>query len=224
MSAAEAGSDGPVRVLLVRHGETSSNLAGLLDTADPGAGLTDLGRHQAEALVTRLATETVDAVLSSPLLRTRQTATPLAAARALPAVLDERVREVRAGDLEMRGDPASMRTYLETVLAWAGGDLDVRVPGGESGHEAFARFDAALAGAIDRGARHLVVVSHGAMIRSWCAARAGVPFTVFAAHPVPNAGIVGLAGRPGAWTVRSWAGRSLDELVGAAHGSRAATE
>jgi probable phosphoglycerate mutase len=113
----------------------------------------------------------------------------------------------------MRGDAEAMRRYLGAVLAWVTGDLDARVPGGESGREAFDRFDAALADAVGAGARSIVVVSHGAMIRSWCAARAGVPFAVFAAHPVPNTGIVTLQGSLGAWRVTTWVGRQVDELL-----------
>ena len=202
-----------VRIRLVRHGETGSNVAGLLDTAAPGADLTELGHSQARGLVHRLADDPVDVLVASPLARTRQTAGPLATARGLALTLDERLREISAGDLEMRGDAVAMRTYLGTVLAWVSGDLDARVPGGESGTEVYARFDAALDEIALSGARDVVVVSHGAMIRSWCAVRAGVPFSVFAANPVPNTGLVGLAGLPGAWRVTSWVDRTVAELA-----------
>ena len=39
-----------MRLLLVRHGQTPSNVAGLLDTALPGPGLTALGTRQAAAI------------------------------------------------------------------------------------------------------------------------------------------------------------------------------
>src|SRR5665647_3502119 len=42
--------DGPMRLILVRHGQTSSNISRALDTAEPGPDLTDLGRAQAAAL------------------------------------------------------------------------------------------------------------------------------------------------------------------------------
>ena len=50
------------------------------------------------------------------------------------------LREVSAGDLEMRNDDQSIKTYLATVFAWPAGDLELRMPGGENGTEAFARF------------------------------------------------------------------------------------
>ncbi|WP_372595438.1 histidine phosphatase family protein [Actinotalea sp.] len=210
-----AHEPGP-RLLLVRHGETSSNVGGLLDTAEPGADLTALGRSQAESLVDRLAGTAIDTLLVSPLARTRQTAAPLARARGLGTTVDARLREISAGELEMRGDAEAMREYLSTLLAWVRGDLDAQLPGGETGRAAFARFDAAVTAAVAAGARDVTVVSHGAMIRTWCAVRADVPFGVFAAHPVPNTGIVALERAAAGWRVTSWVGRALDELDRAA--------
>jgi len=43
-----------MRLILIRHGQTVSNVGGLLDTAHPGADLTPLGRQQAGSLVTTL--------------------------------------------------------------------------------------------------------------------------------------------------------------------------
>ena len=48
-----------MRLHLVRHGQTASNVAHLLDTAHPGADLDEVGRAQAAALVVRLGGEAV---------------------------------------------------------------------------------------------------------------------------------------------------------------------
>jgi broad specificity phosphatase PhoE len=72
-----------MRLLLVRHGQTHSNIGHALDTAYPGAELTDLGRRQAERLAASLAGERLDVVAASTLLRAQQTAGPLAEARDL---------------------------------------------------------------------------------------------------------------------------------------------
>ena len=161
------------RLILVRHGQTPSNVHGLLDTGAPGPGLTALGREQAAALVDVLAGERIDRVVASPLARTVETATPLAGERGLPLGRDAGLREVLAGDLEMLADRASIRTYLETVFAWAGGDLTARIPGDpETGSGFLARYDAAVEAAME-GADTVVCVSHGAAIRTWAVARSG---------------------------------------------------
>jgi 2,3-bisphosphoglycerate-dependent phosphoglycerate mutase len=66
-------------LLLVRHAEPVRTPAGsVTGPADPG--LTPLGFDQAERLAAWLACEPIDAVLSSPMRRARETAQPLAAA------------------------------------------------------------------------------------------------------------------------------------------------
>jgi len=41
----------------------------------------------------------------------------------------------------MRSDADAMQAYLDTVFAWREGNLDLRMPDGESGAEVHARFD-----------------------------------------------------------------------------------
>ena len=46
-----------MRLLLIRHGQTPSNVLGALDTLVPGPGLTPLGLEQAAAIPDALAGE-----------------------------------------------------------------------------------------------------------------------------------------------------------------------
>ncbi|KUL39971.1 histidine phosphatase family protein, partial [Streptomyces regalis] len=198
-----------MRLLLVRHGQTPSNVDYLLDTAVPGAGLTALGERQAAALPAALADEDIEAIYASTLIRTQLTAAPLAAARGLDVLVRDGIREVFAGDLEMlRGDTEQGEFYMRTVFGWAAGDTELRMPGGDSGTEALARYDAVVAEAADSGVGTVAMVSHGAAIRMWTAARAAnvdVPFA--AAHPLDNTGVVILEGAPSdGWKALSWAG------------------
>ncbi|MFG2786183.1 histidine phosphatase family protein [Streptomyces sp. NPDC048419] len=198
-----------MRLLLIRHGQTPSNVDFLLDTAVPGPGLTALGEQQATALPEALAGEDIEALYASTLVRTQLTAAPLAAARGLDVQVRDGIRELAAGDLEMLpGDTEQGRLYMKTVFAWADGDTSLRMPGGESGEEALGRYDAVVAEAARSGAGTVAMVSHGAAIRMWTAARAGnvdVPFA--AARPLDNTGVVILEGSPSdGWKALSWAG------------------
>ncbi len=193
-----------MRLLLVRHGQTSSNVGHHLDTAAPGADLTDLGVRQAEALVPVLRDRGVAAVYASTLARTQQTAAPTAAALGIEVRVRDGLREVFAGDLEMACDRASVEAYLGTVLRWGAGDLTARVPGGEDGATALGRFDAVVAEASTAG-DVVVVVSHGAMIRAWAAARCPEVGVLDAArHGLSNTGAVTLDGAPGRWRLVEW--------------------
>ncbi|KAA0942981.1 histidine phosphatase family protein [Streptomyces apricus] len=200
-----------MRLLLIRHGQTPSNVAHLLDTAVPGPALTPLGQQQAAALPEALAGERIGALYASTLIRTQLTAAPLAARTGLEIRVRDGLRELTAGDLEMRGDASAVHTYMTTVFAWAAGDVELRMPGGENGVEALRRLDAVVEEAADSGAQTVAMVSHGAAIRMWATARADNIDVDFAAgHALDNTGVVILEGSPAAgWRARTWAGRSL---------------
>jgi broad specificity phosphatase PhoE len=199
-----------MRILFVRHGQTPANVQGILDTAAPGPGLTELGARQADAVVDALGHETIAAIYVSKLVRTHETAAPLAAALSLTPIELPGTHEIEAGDIEGRSDHAAVRTYLTTVFAWGSGDHDPVMPGGGDGHAFFARFDDAIAGiaAAHPGDATVVVVSHGAAIRVWTGARVrnlGDGFT--ADNHLDNTGVVVVEGSLDAgWTALSWGG------------------
>ena len=186
-----------MRLLLIRHGQTPDNVRGALGTTVPGPRLTALGRKQAKALPHALRDEHIDAIAISTLVRTKLTAAPLAAALSLRPLVFDGLREIEAGSLEGKSDKESVGTYLSTFIAWASGDLDVRIPGAEDGHGFFARYDGAITQAMtaagDEGT--LAVVSHGAAIRTWVGLRAGNIDADFAReHMLSNTGLVVVEG------------------------------
>ncbi len=79
-------------VHLVRHAEVH-NPDGVSYGRLPGFHLSDRGRAQARALAAHLAGADVVAVLTSPLDRATETATPIAAAHGLAVITDERLIE-----------------------------------------------------------------------------------------------------------------------------------
>jgi broad specificity phosphatase PhoE len=199
-----------MRLLLLRHGQTHGNTAGALDTAIPGLELTELGRRQAEAAARALSDRGVDQIYVSPLTRTHQTAAPLAALLGVePRQLDG-LREISAGDFEMGSDHDAIAGYIGTVADWIERRYDTRMPGGESGHEFLARYDAAVA-EIHRalqqaGHERALLVSHGAAMRTWVSARvADVESHAKATDPLHNTACIELTGDPDrGWEVHAW--------------------
>lgn len=196
-----------MRLLLIRHAQTTANAGRLLDTAVPGSDLNEVGRAQAAALVGTLERQPIDAIVVSDLVRTQQTAAPLAAARGLEPLIRGGVREIQAGDLEMAADDESWGRYLLTLNQWAGGDPDARIPGGENGRELLNRFDAVVAEMAALGHEAVAIISHGAAIRAWTGARGDNIDTDFAASTrLGNTAIIIVDGDPNeAWSVRTWA-------------------
>lgn len=204
-----------MRLILVRHGQTPANVEGILESTVPGPGLTALGRQQAEELVGALADEKIDAIFVSSMIRTHLTAAPLVAARGLEPVVRDGIREIGAGDVEGRSDEDSVHQYVHTLLAWCAGELDVRMPGAETGREVIARFDEVVAEAESLGVDSVLLVSHGAMIRAWCAARtSNVDLDFVSDHYVVNTGVVVVEGSTATgWEVESWLGESVSEAA-----------
>lgn len=85
-------------VILVRHGRSSANGAGVLAGRSSGVALDDRGREQAEKLVQRLDGIPLMQLRSSPLLRCKQTLAPLAKHREMKPVVDRRLSEVDYGE------------------------------------------------------------------------------------------------------------------------------
>lgn len=201
-----------MRLLLIRHGQSAANVAGILETRTPGPGLTALGLAQAAALPAALETEKIDGVYASALMRTQLTAVPLSGTRALETVVLPGLHEIGAGDMEGATDAVDVARYVDTIKAWLQGDLDRKMPGGTDGNAFVERFDdsvAKIAAAHPDGMA--VAFSHGAAIRAWTALRAkGAPSVAVAAGELHNTAGVTLSGTPSTgWTIESWSTTAL---------------
>jgi len=200
-----------VRLLLMRHGQTHANVSGELDTAHPGVDLTDLGRAQALAASKALADEPLDAIYVSSRVRTHQTAAPTADDRALAPTQLAGLEEIAAGDFEMRSDHDAVAGYIGTVATWLEGDLAHRMPGGETGEEFLARFDAAVRAIVAAGHDAALVVSHGAALRTWVSTRMAPHHDAPpATQPLHNTALIVLEGDVDAgWRMVSWQGHPV---------------
>ena len=207
-----------MRLLLLRHGQTSANTTAALDTAAPGHELTELGLRQAQAAGRALGALGIGLVAVSTATRTSQTAMPLVTSLGLEPVRHDGLREIAAGDFEMRNDHEAIEGYLGTIGGWLEGDLLRRMPGGETGHEFLARYDAAVARVCAQGSDVTLVVSHGAAIRTWVTHRARGDHAPIH-EGLHNTGCITLDGSPDeGWTIATWhrepvGGAWLDDLA-----------
>ena len=90
------------RLHLVRHGETTSTVMRRLDTALPGAALTDFGARQGVRFGLENVPEQHAVLLSSRALRARQTAELIGSVWDVETAAIDGVHEVQAGELEDR--------------------------------------------------------------------------------------------------------------------------
>ncbi|GBC87562.1 Phosphoserine phosphatase 1 [bacterium HR12] len=160
-------------VLLIRHGHTPT--AGRILTGwMRGVHLSERGRAQAEALVSRLEGVPLEAIYSSPLERCRETAAPLARARGLRVRVRRDLLEVNYGEWSGR----SIRELARTK-AWRAVQRTpsaVRFPGGETLPEVQAR---AMDAVRDIAEAHpdgvVALVTHADVVRLALAGFLGAP-------------------------------------------------
>ncbi len=142
-------------VLLVRHGRTPLNatgeLRGRIDVA-----LDEIGQLQVAAVGRVLAVHDIGAILTSPLLRARQTAAAISTATGAPVEIDERFTDRDYG-------PWAGHPQAEVEERY--GSLDA-APGVEPAAAVRSRAVAAMETAADRGDKQpVVVVAHDAVNR-----------------------------------------------------------
>jgi len=200
-----------VRLILIRHGQTQSNLDHLLDTGHPGAPLTPEGLGQAASLVDRLAAEPIEVIYSSDLTRARQTAEPLAASKGLEVAQHPGLREIFAGDDDISPDWVPYVSVLDTWHT----DPENKLSGGENWVEFQQRFETAIAEIVESGAEVAALVSHGAALRVW------IPFACAnitagdARHwRLDNTDYVVIEGDSDGWNLVSWADEDVHTLYG----------
>jgi broad specificity phosphatase PhoE len=198
------------RLVLVRHGQSHGNVERRLDTRPPGAALTDLGRNQARAFARDLR-HPAGMIAHSVAVRAARTAEEISGGLGLDPLEFEGIHEVQVGDLEDRNDDDAIAAFETVYQRWHQGDLDVAMPGGETGNEVLDRYVPVLTqlrlryldDAAWRG--DIVVVSHGAAIRLVSAVLAGVDGSFVLDHHLANAESVVLAPiTDGRWSCVQW--------------------
>jgi len=158
-------------IVFARHGQTAPNRDGLvLGRADPE--LTEEGHRQAARLAAALAGEPVAAILTSPLVRARQTAEAVGAACGVPVAVDERLVEIDWGTWE--GRPAGSLAVAD-VDRWRADEGTA--PEGESLDSLSHRVESFCVETLEHEGL-VVAVSHVSPIKAAAAWALGVDGTV----------------------------------------------
>ena len=164
-----------MELLLIRHA-LPIRVEGASGPADPP--LSETGHRQSQALVRWLEPEAIDALVVSPMVRARETAAPLAAARGLDAVVHEGVAEfdkdadsyVPMEELKAAGDPR----WQEIVDGGYFGDGDLTPE----------RFQATVVEAVEEviaghAGATAAIVCHGGVINAYVAHVLGIDDLLF---------------------------------------------
>ncbi|MGZ5200936.1 MAG: histidine phosphatase family protein [Telluria sp.] len=201
-------SNTETKILLIRHGETAWNaerrLQGHLDIA-----LNPEGERQAGLLAGALAGERIDAIISSDLLRARQTAQALARAHGLPVQVDRLLRERCYGGFEGLLYAEIAQRFPREFAAWQARDIDAILPLGANRGETFRQFHARVTSAMLGWAKAhpgktLALVAHGGVLE--CAYRMALdmPLETPRDFKVHNASVNRFSVESGQLRLTSW--------------------
>lgn len=160
-------SGAPLRLLLLRHGQTEASVRRAYSGRDNPA-LTATGHWQAQQAAARLARHPdVAAVVSSPLLRAQQTAAAVGAALRLPVTEAMGLIETDFGAWEGLTFSEAAQRDPQLHARWLG-DTSVHPPQGESLDETHVRVQAQLAELIsDYAGQTIVVVTHVTPVKTF---------------------------------------------------------
>lgn len=169
-------------LLLARHAQSTLNAEQRVN-GDPSvpAGLTEQGREEARRLGAQVAGVQIDLCVRSRFPRALETAELALAGRGVAVEVDERLDDIKIGDLEGLGI-ADYRAVKKEV------GRKRPFPGGESLDDAARRYAAAFRDLAARGEERILVVCHEIPVRYALNAAAGSealdgpPF-----HDLPNA-------------------------------------
>lgn len=152
-------------IYLIRHAEAEGNLFRRIH-GQYDSPVTALGRRQIDCLRRRFESIPVDAVYSSDLKRTCQTAEAVYGPKGLELHTDPRLREVNLGIWEDKPFGEVMRREMEHIVAFSGGAPDWQAEGGERLGQVRERMYAALLDIIAANPNRTVAVfSHGTALR-----------------------------------------------------------
>ncbi len=233
IGAATAQADDSVTLDFVRHGESGDMTA--VNTLVPGPELTETGQQQAQDIVNVLSGNGIDDIYASTMIRSQETAAPLADALHLPVQILPGLNEIDAGIFEgipvNVGDlPLGGALYLLAPLAWTLG-LDFVPQLGSSIDPNGIAFDESFSGAIqtiydgsvadNTGDITDAVFSHEGAIAIWTLMNVNNPdFSLVlqeflnTGELLPYTGQVVVDGSPGNWTLVSWDGTPVPQDPG----------
>jgi broad specificity phosphatase PhoE len=177
---------------LIRHGATANNRARppRLQGRGIDAELSPEGREQARLTAEFLVPCPLDALYSSPLLRARQTAQPIAERHRLPVQIVPELAEVHIGRWEGMTWEQVEREYPSEYQAFIS-DAGVHpYLGGESLEDVRARAVPALVRLLEENiGKTIAIVAHNVVNRVYLAHLMELPLSLYRAIPQDNCGL-----------------------------------
>jgi isoleucyl-tRNA synthetase len=154
----------PNKLFLVRHGEAESNLKNILSSKDDvNNHLTNRGQILIEKAAEKFIKENIDIIFCSPLLRAKETANIIAEKIRTKVIIDERLKEVQAGELDGSHYNKLFEIYSDTNGLNPGRTDEKGIEGEDDIRD---RVESLIEELNDKyQGRNIIIISHGDVLR-----------------------------------------------------------
>ncbi|MES2779147.1 MAG: histidine phosphatase family protein [Bacteroidota bacterium] len=174
------------KLYIIRHGETEFNKLNIVQGSGVDTDLNETGRTQAGLFYQAYMQHPFNEVYTSALKRSQQSVAGFLE-MGLPHIIMPELNEISWGDFEGKQQTIEQRTiYWEMIHKWNAGELDAKIPNGESPIEMQARQQKVKQAIIDSTASEILVCMHGRAMKSFLCLLLDVSLTRMEDFPHTN--------------------------------------
>ena len=176
-------------IYIYRHGQTDLNKNHIVQGSGVDSSLNEKGRWQAQSFFNKYEKLGFDVILTSALKRTHETVGPFLEKNIAWEQFSE-INEISWGIHEGKSSrPEMVNEYKTITNGWTSGNLDLRIPQGESAFELGERLTRFIKHLKARKEEKILVCSHGRAMRALICLMHDFPLTEMQAFSHHNTGL-----------------------------------
>ncbi|WP_052599243.1 histidine phosphatase family protein [Aureispira sp. CCB-QB1] len=178
-----------MEIYLYRHGQTLYNTQGIIQGRGVDSSLNETGAAQAQAFFEVYKDVAFDRLITSTLKRTQETARPFEAL-GIPTERRSDLDEIGWGEWEgKKADKAMHEAYLGLLQAWAEGDYQKSLVGGDSAADMGLRLTGFMNYLRTLNDQKVLVCTHGGCMAYLMAILQGQPLSYMPKYKHKNTGL-----------------------------------
>ncbi len=191
-------------LVVVRHGETEWNVTKQLQ-GQQNSELTNLGKEQAEQTTEALRYNKFDALYTSNLKRSIETAQIVNQYHHLEILTDSSLAERNFGIMEGRTSKELQEEYPEIYSKYLSRETKYQIPGGESLESFFKRVKTGLNSIIEQNTgKRILIITHGGVLDCMIRIIFDYPLRAPRQFSIYNASINIISITRGTWFLEQW--------------------
>jgi broad specificity phosphatase PhoE len=173
-------------IYIIRHGETAFNKLNIVQGSGVDTELNETGHKQAGLFFDAYGHMPFDVVYTSALRRTHQSVNGFLK-KGLEHIILPQLNEISWGVFEGKQQTESQRmVYWQMINQWNSGNIDAKIPEGESPRELQLRQQSALDTILNNPHQNILICMHGRALKSFLCLMLNVPLTQMETFPHSN--------------------------------------